>query len=757
MIGERSRQPRSVLERARAAIKSESIDELRRRARELERDVRSAIWRGSAPARRIHAIHVFLTWLANATKRQEPVPPPMPRRPFTLPDAAATLRKIESVRLALPTSDAPEASIVIPAYGHFEFTYACLEAIARNTDGPTYEVIVVDDCSPDATARMLDSVDGVRVVRNERNLGFIGACNAGADAARGRFLVFLNNDTEVQPGWLRELRGTFDLEPKAGIVGSKLVYPDGRLQEAGGIVWKNGAAWNVGRLGDPNDPQYQYLRRADYCSGACFMIPRELFRSLGGFDASFAPAYYEDTDLAFRVRAAGREVWYQPLSEVIHLEGLTCGVDLEVGVKKHQVINERKFAARWQASLGGHRPYAVAPELEQDRGVKGRILVVDVLTPEPDHHSGSLRMFNLLMVLRRLGYKVTFMPSNLVPMDRYTDELRRRGIEVLHVPYVQSMRAYVREHGERYDFIVLSRPEVAHELMPLTRRLAKRPRIIYDTVDLHHLREEREAVHKGDAELLRKARRRREQELRLVTMADTTLVVSTVEKELLERACPGARVRIVSNIHDVPGCAAPFSARRDLMFLGGFNHPPNVDAALWLVEEIMPLVWQRLPEAMLYLVGNTPPDEVQRLAGERVVVTGYVADLAPELARRRLSVAPLRYGAGVKGKINMSLSHGLPVVATPLAIEGMSLDPGRDVLVGRDAAQLAGEIVRLHGDEALWQALSDAGVRHTEKHFSFAAAASAMQHVIDELAPPRRASRRMTHHDGDHDAHVWIR
>jgi GT2 family glycosyltransferase len=310
-----------------------------------EQLVRPLLWRATAPIRLVPGVEPIVKWLANSTKHQDPPPPP-PEPPFTIPTPAETLLKMERARLRVPSSDAPEASIIVPVYNHFELTYGCLEAIAAHIEAPTYEVIVVDDCSSDATTRMLAGVDGVRVVRNDKQLGFIGACNAGAAAARGQYLVFLNNDTQVQPGWLRELRDTFDNEPTAGFVGSKLIYPDGRLQEAGGVIRRDGRAALIGRNADPNDPRFSYLRRADYCSGASIMVPRELFESLGGFDTHFAPAYYEDTDLACRVRQAGREVFYQPLSVVVHYEGMTGGTSVATGIKRHQVVNEAKFAAR---------------------------------------------------------------------------------------------------------------------------------------------------------------------------------------------------------------------------------------------------------------------------------------------------------------------------------------------------------------------------------------------------------------------------
>ena len=206
-----------------------------------------------------------------------------------------------------------DVSIIIPVFNQLEYTHACLASLQTVEEQAPFEVIIVDDCSTDATADALPQVDGIIYLRNEKNSGFVVSCNHGAENARGKYLVFLNNDTLLKPGWLTALLDTFTEEPRAGIVGSKLLYPDGRLQEAGGIIWRDASGWNYGKFDDPEKPEYNYLREVDYCSGAALMVPKALFESLGGFDSRYAPGYYEDTDLAFKVRRAGYKVFYQPL------------------------------------------------------------------------------------------------------------------------------------------------------------------------------------------------------------------------------------------------------------------------------------------------------------------------------------------------------------------------------------------------------------------------------------------------------------
>src|SRR5713101_6776524 len=623
---------------------------------------------------------------------------------------------VESIHF--PTHEDVEVSIIIPVFNQFQYTHACVGSLQAAEERSTFEVIVVDDCSTDETAELIPQMQGVVYLRNETNSGFIASCNRGAEKARGKFLLFLNNDTIVKPGWLTALVDTFAEEPQAGIVGSKLVYPDGRLQEAGGIIWRDASGWNYGKSDDPEKPEYNYLREVDYCSAAALMIPRSLFQSVGAFDREYAPAYYEDTDLSFKVRRAGYKVLYQPLSEVIHYEGATGGTDLSTGAKRHQELNSATFATTWAAELAAKPANGDVANYFGCKPGQKRILVIDHHLPMPEKDAGSVRMFHILNILRDLGHRFTFVPDNLADIPPYGDELRTRGIEVVYHPYIKKVRDYLIANGSKFDAVVLSRCDFARKHIADVRLHAPQSRIIFDTVDLHFVRESRGAELADDLELRQKAQEKRRLEYDLIDQADETWVVSSVEHQILKEKWPAKSIEIVSNIVDVPGSATPFSLRRDFLFIGGFPHPPNTDAVLYFAEAIYPLVKEHLSDAKFYIIGEKPPPEVVALATENIIVTGLQTDVRPFFDSVKLSVAPLRFGAGVKGKINQSMAYGVPVVATSLAAEGMMLTDHEDILVADEPGGFARALLELYESEGLWNRLSENGIKKNKALYS---------------------------------------
>ncbi|WP_276968118.1 glycosyltransferase [Metallibacterium scheffleri] len=640
---------------------------------------------------------------------------------------------------AVPEAGNPDVSVIIPVHGHLAHTLACLRSIAACGDTTAFEVIVVDDASPDASAATLAQIRGLRLLGLPRNLGFVGACNAGAAAARGPFLCFLNNDTQVTPGWLDALRACFEDVPGCGIAGSRLLYPDGRLQECGALVFADGSAWNCGRFERPDQPRYLYRRECDYVSGAALMIPADLFREVGGFDTRYAPAYYEDTDLAFAVHAARRRVLVQPASTVIHCEGVTAGIDPEQGVKRHQVKNKAQFAGKWADALRKQAPPGTreAEAIARAATARPQLLVIESTLPDAARDSGSLRLVELLRSAGQLGWRVSLMPDDRRMDLALAARLGAVGVQVV-VP--GNPRSWLGAHGDDFAVVMLSRYAVASVWLAQVRRLAPRAQVIFDTVDLNFLRERRAA------ELARSDTRRadalRAHELALIAASDCTLLVSEVELALVQAELPQARLRLLGNIHQVHEPITPFSDRADLLFIGGFQHPPNRDAVQWFAREVLPLLRPRLPGLCLHIIGNVEESTRNEMRNAHMVFHGRVDDLRPWLERCRVSIAPLRYGAGVKGKINTAMAAGLPVVATRIAAEAMALTDGVDVLLADTPAAMAAAIERAYTDQALWQRLSRGGMDNVRQHFSRARARDVLREVLDdalrESASPSR-------------------
>lgn len=360
-------------------------------------------------------------------------------------------------------------------------------------------------------------------------------------------------------------------------------------------------------------------------------------------------------------------------------------------------------------------------------------LVVDTALPQPDRDSGSLRIVELMRALVSAGHAVVFIADDGGCTGEAADSLRAHGI---HVPAHADPVAWVGAHAGSLASAVLCRHDTAGHWLPFLRSIAPRATLVFDTVDLHYLRERRQAELHARPALRRFAEATRRRELGLVRGADTTWVVSPVERDMLRQELPGSDVRVLTNIMSADTAGLSFERRRDLLFVGGLRHPPNRDALAWLSSQIFPRVRAALPDVRLHVAGDPGLEAMPEFAADSgIVMHGHVPDLQPLLEGCRVGLAPLRFGAGVKGKVNLAMAHGQPVVATACAVEGMRLLDGHDVLVADDADAFARQVVRLYDDAALWQALADRGRDGVRRHYSPLVALAVAEATFARRAP----------------------
>jgi O-antigen biosynthesis protein len=363
-----------------------------------------------------------------------------------------------------------------------------------------------------------------------------------------------------------------------------------------------------------------------------------------------------------------------------------------------------------------------------------RLLVVDAWLPTPDRDAASYQMMQLLRIFRQLSLEITF------GVDAYSPKrveslamLRAEGVDVIDHRVDKPVISHLREQGDRYDLILLSRAHVARKYIDEVRRLAPRAKLIFDTTDLSFLRGVRAAKVTRNAGLMRQALEAKRDELYVARGSDITLVVSEAERDILTRECPGIATGVVSLIWETHHSVPPFAGREGILFIGAASHLPNLDGILYFCVQVRPILARQLPGINLRIIGPNPPEAVRQYASENCLVMGHVRDLTPLLNGSVVSIAPLRFGAGVKGKVVTSMAHGLPVVASSIAVEGIPALDGRDVLIADGPDAFADKIVTLYRNEALWSQLSRNGLGLVERWFSPAVAREAVLAVLHRL------------------------
>jgi O-antigen biosynthesis protein len=604
---------------------------------------------------------------------------------------------------------APRVSIIIPTIGS-PLLLRCLESLRRNI-GPAlaHEIVVVlngpaaeEFAGPAEIASPL-----ARLVRSAANLGFGGGCNLGAEGSTADFLVFLNDDIEIRRGWLEALIETADGSPDVGAVGSLILFPDGTIQEAGSIAWRDGSTQCIGRGVSIDANPWDFVRSVHYCSACSLLVRREIWTALGGFDPAYFPAYYEDVDLCFGVARAGFRTVLQPRSQAIHRENASSSTPR----RDYLVLRNREtFRRKWASELAACQPAepmdsrAVVRAVEKTRGTR-HLLLIDDRPPQRAAGSGFSVLLDAIEALDGAGYAITVAVSDRIDGDQSV--LANLGVRVARQPPDELLA----DLAGLFERVLISRPNNFERYASLVRRHQPQATLVYLVEALYYRRMQRQLEFVRDAELEARSAEMLESrrlEHGIVLAADEVVCVSDEEAAILATIpghCPIEAIRPVAR--GVVPTAASFSDRADLLFTPGWlagDASPNVDALRWFVSEVLPRVHERRPDVRLRVTGADPPPAASALAGPSVEFLGFAPDLRAVYETARVVTVPMRYGAGVKVKCIEALQYGVPVVSTTVGAEGLGLCDTRALVVTDDPQAFAASILRLYEEPDAWTA-----------------------------------------------------
>ncbi len=666
-----------------------------------------------------------------------------------LQQAKRTLDKINNIKLhnflfsqaeiEFPPVEQPLVSIILILYNRAELTLSCLYSILHNSF-KSLEVVIVDNNSSDRTSQLLDRIHGAKIIRNSENRHFLLASNQASEIGTGKYLLFLNNDAQILGNSIHAAVTTIDGDRDIGAVGGKIILPDGTLQEAGSIIWRDGSCLGYGRGDDPEASQYMFQREVDYCSGAFLLTPRDLFLELGGFDEAYQPAYYEETDYCVRLHKAGKKIIYDPKVAILHYE-FASSAKQDNAIELQQ-RNQRIFNTKHQDWLQSQTTPDIANILaaSQKKGEHKSILFIDDRIPHPYLGSGYTRSHKVLNIMSDLGYLITFYATDISYSESWQEAYSdiTNNIEIIKDWGLQKLEEFLKARQNLYDIIFISRPHnMSHLNSILTRHnFLENVEIIYDAEALYCLRDfaYQELQNNPVSEEIKQ--QKIQDELALASSSNLIISVSPLEQEkFIEYGYQ--QVKVLG--HSLPCFPTPkqFSERKDILFVGAIYdlQSPNADSIIWLSQEILPLIKQELGETVkLIIVGNNSVPELKEkiamLDESSIKIEGRVDNLLDFYNSSRLFVAPTRFAAGIPHKVHEAAAYGLPLVTTSLIGKQLQWQNEQDLLVADNAQDFARQCIRLYQDESLWQRLRDNALAKVESQCSPEAFTQQLKNIL---------------------------
>jgi O-antigen biosynthesis protein len=647
--------------------------------------------------------------------------------------------------IEIPEVAKPEASILLVLHNRAELTLNCLRSLLRSTI-KSLEIVIIDNASSDKTGQLLQRIRGARIFRNNINQHFILGANQAAKESTGRFLLFLNSDTQLDPFAIEAAMEIYEERPRTGAVGARLIHGTGRLQEAGGIVWKSGSCHGVGRGEAPDSSAFSFRRLTDYVSGAFLLTPRNLFETVGGFDTRFSPAYCEDVDYCLTLWQMGKEVIYEPDAIVLHLESSSS---LERGTAVEQMrVNQEKIEQKHHEWLTANHLSDSSKNMLRSSFTRysgKRILFLEDRVPHPEFGSGFPRSQNIIRLLAEGGNFVTCYPMRFP----HESSLAARSVVGNDVEVVSSLglaglEGFLQKRAGVYDVLWISRPYNMEILAPILRAHPawfEGTRVIYDAEAIYCLREIEYAKMMGKEIRPEAVEKRVAKELEPARRCDAVVVASSGEKAWCERLGFG-NTQVISSICELSPDMPGFNEREGFVFIGPVLEDvcPNADSIERLLCGIFPAIAGAMgSKAQLSLVGYQGSKRIRQLirkyADERIHVPGQVPSTDPYLLQARVFVAPTRYASGIPIKILEAAAHGVPIVATSLLAAQLGWNPESELLVADSDEEIAAACVRLHEDEALWTKLRDAVSQRILREYHPDACSATLRILLGSTTP----------------------
>jgi GT2 family glycosyltransferase len=667
--------------------------------------------------------------------------------------AALLLPLLARAPLDFTVADEPAISVVMVLRDQFALTMQALASLRQNFAGDI-ELLLVDSGSSDETLHLRRYVMGARLLRFDLNIGYVRGCNAALYSVTAPHVLFLNNDIELAPGAIAAaLRRLAD--PTVGAVGARIVRAHGLLQEAGGIVWRDGSTAGYLRDAVPLAPEANFVRDVDYCSAAFLMVRGELLQKLEGFDVDYAPAYFEDADLCLRIIAEGARVVYDPAVTVHHLEygssndadaGAQMLASRAVFIEKHAEVLARRYPPDTRALL-----FARARDAN-----RRRLLFIEDTVPARRLGSGFVRANDIITLIAGLGLHVTVFPINGIQTDvagAFAD--LPDTVEVMHDHSIDTLPGFLAQRQNYYDTIWIARTHNLDRslgvLQPWLAAARIRPRVVLDTEAVASLRAAEHAMLVGDDDFA--VADALAAEFRNAALGDAFVAVTEQEAETL-RAMDLSPVSVIGHVRELSLTPRPFAERAGMLFVGAIHamDSPNYDSLCWFIDEVLPLIEAELGwETRLTVIGHTAPGvSLERFSDHaRVTLRGSVPDVRPAYDSHRVFLAPTRYAAGAAYKVHESASFGLPVVASELIRTQLGWDNGQDLLSAStaDPAAFAAAVLRVYRSPELWEHLRSGAAGRILAENERPAYEAALQEVLaiatpgDNVMPFPRALR----------------